>query len=592
MKKLSYILASIAFVSTTNIQAQDKPTMGWSSWNTFGINISEKTIKDQAYAMKSKGLLKAGYNHINIDDGFFGGRDAETGQLLIHPTRFPNGLKPVVDYIHKLGEKAGIYSDGGHNTCGNYHNGDKIAEGVGLYEHDQQDCDFYFKELGFDFIKVDFCGGVDYHNSEKLNLDAEKRYTEIAKAIKNTGRDDVRLNVCRWDYPGNWVHDIATSWRTTGDIGPWWDSIRDILKQNMYLSAYCYDGHYNDMDMLEVGRGIGTEEDKTHFGMWCIMSSPLLIGCNLTNLDTKTLTLLRNTELIALNQDSLCIQAYVVQHKADTYVLVKDLEELNGHTRAVALYNPTDAAVDMSISFADLDLGGTVKVRDLFAKKDLDPMTDKLSINVPAHGTRIYKLEAEHRLERILYEGETAYLSEYQEIFNNTQKETAIYESNSAASGGMVAGWLGKKASNDIQWKHVYSENGGEYKLNIKYVSGENRNMTVNINGKDVKTFTSCNSGNWNTVGTKTLTVTLNPGDNIVRLYNKSAWMPSIDCMTVTRTDANDRVIISAINAPKAQSDKSLSLNNKWYDLQGKEVENPSNGIYIQNGKKVMLPEE
>ncbi len=168
--------------------AQDKPTMGWSSWNTFALNISEDIIKGQATAMRTQGLLKVGYDHINIDDGYFGGRDPETGKLLIHPTRFPNGLKPVVDYIHTLKMKAGIYSDGGKNTCGNYHGGDKIAEGVGFYGHDQQDCDFFFKELGFDFIKVDFCGGVGFHNSENLYLDEQERYTAIAKAIENTGR--------------------------------------------------------------------------------------------------------------------------------------------------------------------------------------------------------------------------------------------------------------------------------------------------------------------------------------------------------------------------------------------------------------------
>ncbi len=576
----------------TTTYAQDKPTMGWSSWNTFGLNISESTIKKQAAAMKQKGLLKVGFNHINIDDGFFGGRNKKTGELLIHKTRFPNGLKPVVNYIHLMGERAGIYSDGGHNTCGNYHGGDTIAHDVGLYGYDQRDCDFYFKELGFDFIKVDFCGGVDYHNSEKLNLDAETRYKQIAQAIANTGRDDVRLNVCRWDYPGNWVHDIAVSWRTTGDINASWGSIKDILAQNLYLSAYCYGGHYNDMDMLEVGRGIGTEEDKTHFGMWCIMSSPLLIGCNLETLDSRTLSLLKNTELIALNQDTLCIQAYVVQHKNDTYVLTKDLEEFNGKVRAVALYNPTDAAVDMSIKFADLDLGGTVKVRDLFAKSDLDPMTESLSVKVPAHGTRIYRLEAEERYERILYEGETAYLSEYQEIFNNQAKQTAIYESNSAASGGMVAGWLGQKATNDLQWKHVYSENGGEYKMTIKYVSGESRTMIVNLNGKDIKTL-SCNSGSWGTVGSKVVTVNLEPGDNVVRLYTKSGWMPSIDCMNIVRTDATDRTIITGINSVSANKSASSAsaTNTKWYDLSGKEIQNPQKGIYINNGKKVMVPE-
>ena len=260
-----------AALSATTASAQDGPTMGWSSWNTFALNISESIIKGQADAMVSKGLFAVGYDHINIDDGYFGGRDAETGQLKIHPTRFKNGLKPVVDYIHEKGLKAGIYSDGGYNTCGSYHGGDKTGEGVGLYQHDQQDCDMFFKDLGFDFIKVDFCGGDPVHNKDGLDLSEKQRYTDIAKAIKNTGRTDVRMNICRWAYPGTWAENAGFSWRTTQDIAPTWDSVKDILKQNLYMSAYCSKGHYNDMDMLEVGVSWGTpltvEETKTHFGM-------------------------------------------------------------------------------------------------------------------------------------------------------------------------------------------------------------------------------------------------------------------------------------------------------------------------------------
>ena len=165
MKQKRFLTTAIGLLATvTAAMAQDGPTMGWSSWNTYGVNINESLIKQQANAIESKGLKAVGFDHINIDDGYFGGRDPQTGQLLIHPTRFPNGLKGIVDYIHKKGLKAGIYSDAGRNTCGSMFNGDVIGKGVGLYEHDQQDADFFFKELGFDFIKVDFCGGSWYHN--------------------------------------------------------------------------------------------------------------------------------------------------------------------------------------------------------------------------------------------------------------------------------------------------------------------------------------------------------------------------------------------------------------------------------------------
>ena len=249
MKMKNRVVFSLLLLATT-ATAQDGPTMGWSSWNTFGINISDAIIRGQADAMVSTGLKAVGFDHINIDDGFFGSRNLQTGELLIHPTRFPNGLKPVADYIHSKGLKAGIYSDAGANTCGNFNSGDEHGVDVGLYRFDQRDIDFYFKDCGFDFIKVDFCGGNPKDNSQGLELDPQERYTAIAEAIKRTGKDHVRMNVCRWDYPGTWVSDVAFSWRTTADIYDGWKSVQGILAENLYLSAYCEKGHFNDMDML------------------------------------------------------------------------------------------------------------------------------------------------------------------------------------------------------------------------------------------------------------------------------------------------------------------------------------------------------
>ena len=211
------------------------PTMGWSSWNTYSINISDSLIMSQADAMVSTGLADAGYNHINIDDGYFGGRDASSGQLLIHPVRFPGGMKKVVDHIHSLGLKAGIYSDAGPNTCGSYYDHDTIAKGVGFYGHDEQDARFFFRDLGFDFIKVDFCGGIPPKNFDRLALEPQERYTAIRKAIDEVGRPDVRLNICRWNFPGVWVRDVATSWRMSHDIADRWSSVSDIINQNLYL---------------------------------------------------------------------------------------------------------------------------------------------------------------------------------------------------------------------------------------------------------------------------------------------------------------------------------------------------------------------
>ena len=564
------------------INAQDKtelgPTMGWSSWNTFGINISESLIKQQADAMVSKGYKAAGYTFINIDDGYFGGRDAD-GHLLIHPQRFPNGMKGVVDYIHKKGLKAGIYSDAGKNTCASMFGGDKIGEGVGLLNHEDDDANFWFNTLGFDFIKVDFCGGSPGHNKEGLKLNEEQRYRKIWNAIQKTGRTDVRMNICRWAFPGTWASEVSTSWRTTGDINCSWNSVKSILKENFYLSAFCGPLSFNDMDMLEVGRGLSTEEDKTHFGMWCIMDSPLLIGCDMRTTSETAQKLMCNKELIALNQDTLFQQAYVVKRDGELYTLVKDIEVLNGKVRAVALLNLSDASKVMTLNFADVDLGGKVQMRDLFYRRNLaEQDTTAFEVRVPAHGCKIYRLEAEERYERTIYEAETAYLSAYPEIENNQTAQSATFSEDANCSGGVKVGWLGQRSSNDLQWRNVYSKDGGSYKMMLDYICGESRRINIEVNGKRVKTV-SLNSGGWSTIKTSTFDIELQPGQNVIRLYtNDKIWMPDIDCM---RLEYQVPAAIEGVKSTKRQ--------RKVYNLQGIEVPNTESlprGIYIINGQK------
>ena len=596
--KLKHILPLTLLALPAGLYADEEPavgngpTMGWSSWNTYGVNINEQLIRRQALAMVSKGLSSAGYDHINIDDGYFGGRDPETGQLLIHPQRFPKGLKDIVDYIHSKGLKAGIYSDAGRNTCGSMFNGDAIGKGVGMYEHDQQDADFFFKELGFDFIKVDFCGGSWYHNEDHLVLDERERYTAIAEAIRNTGRTDVRMNACRWAYPGTWINDVAFSWRTTGDINCSWESVRNIIKENLYLSAYCHDGHYNDMDMLEVGRSLTDVEDKTHFGIWCIMASPLLIGCDLASIKTGTLNLLKNAELIALNQDPLHLQAYVCQRtQQGCYVLVKDIEEAHSTKRAFAVYNPTDDKQTVTVDFAAMDLGGEILLRDLFRKRDVGTVAvpegaaaASYEVKLAPHATAIYTAVAEKRLERTLYEAETALIGNYQELVNNQSLPSGIYDDGvTQCSGGCKVGWLGRKAENSLTWTDVYSHTGGTYRLTFGYLCGESRAMQLTVNGEDVKKLTSLNSGAFDRVGKKSINVHLNAGSNTVSLSNATAWMPDMDYMLVELLEADG---VGATDATPGRGTTTI------YNLSGQPVGiDPAAlrpGIYVQEGRKVM----
>jgi alpha-galactosidase len=161
------------------------PIMGWSSWNNFHAAINEQIIKGQADAMVSSGMQAAGYRYVNVDDGFFGGRDKQ-GNLMAHPTRFPGGMRAVSDYIHSKGLKAGIYSDAGINTCASYWDKDTVGVGMGLHGHEAQDLKRLLQDWNYDFIKVDWCGG---------KYAPTRCTTSAAGSFRASGP-------CRWPTPG------------------------------------------------------------------------------------------------------------------------------------------------------------------------------------------------------------------------------------------------------------------------------------------------------------------------------------------------------------------------------------------------------
>ncbi|MDR0414848.1 MAG: glycoside hydrolase family 27 protein, partial [Prevotellaceae bacterium] len=216
MKRFTFILFFCAAAgSIAQAQRSKTPMMGWSTWNTFRVNISESLIKETADSMIAKGLKAAGYTNINIDDGYFGGRDG-SGHLISHPTKFPGGMKAVADYIHSRGLKAGIYSEAGSNTCGSLWDNDTCGVGVGFYGHEAQDAKTFFDEWGYDYIKVDYCG------AERQKLDEKTQYTRIWEEIQKTDKaksgSEIRINICRWMFPGTWVSEVGGSWRISHDI--------------------------------------------------------------------------------------------------------------------------------------------------------------------------------------------------------------------------------------------------------------------------------------------------------------------------------------------------------------------------------------
>lgn len=386
------------------VSKRKTPLMGWASWNCFRTNISEAKIKEQADMLVSSGLSAVGYTYLNIDDGFLGGRSPQ-GELLFHKERFPHGMRNVSDYIHHLGLMAGIYTDAGDNTCGYYYDNEgENGFHAGCYGHEEEDIRRLLIEENFDFIKVDWCGGL------RLNLDEQEQYTKISRIIedirKETGKPIV-YNVCRWEFPGEWVAGIADSWRTELDITPDFASVLYQIDRMKPLARFCGPGHVNDSDMLQIGNGMSEEEERTHFAMWCMLSTPLMIGGDLTKLSVQTLEMLKNTELIALNQDQACKQAVVAKeyrNKAGDLYAELWVKELSSNSnvpsaeehhirRAVALLNRSDTPMELETELEEAGISGRIlSIRELCRHENLEPY-NRIRVTVPPHGISVFLVE-------------------------------------------------------------------------------------------------------------------------------------------------------------------------------------------------------
>jgi alpha-galactosidase len=353
------------------------PPMGFNNWNATGCAIDEKLIRDTADIFVAQGLKDAGYQYVNIDDCWAAPeRDPATGRLTHHPERFPSGIKAIADYVHARGLKLGIYTSAGTQTC--------ARTMPGGLDHEEIDAQT-FADWGVDYLKYDNC-----NNQGRPALE---RYTKMRDALKKTGRHII-YSICEWgqNKPWEWGADVGHLWRTTGDINDTWPKVVEILKKNAPLAPYAKPGAWNDPDMLEVGNGGMSEtEYRSHFSLWAMMAAPLLIGADLRKISPANLDILRNKEVIAIDQDKLGVQGRVLSQVDGKWVFAKPLA--NGDT-AVALFN--ESAIPTTIGTSTAALGmprrpGYV-VRDLWEHKDFQT-AGEISAVVPAHGTVVYQVK-------------------------------------------------------------------------------------------------------------------------------------------------------------------------------------------------------
>jgi alpha-galactosidase len=349
------------------------PPMGWNSWNHYACNVSDALIRKQADFMVSSGLKAAGYQYVNVDDCWEGARDANG---YIQPNeKFPN-MKALGDYIHSKGLKFGIYSSPGPKTC---------AKREGSYGHEQQDAESYAK-WGVDYLKYDWCSARDVYKPAEY----PGAFRKMHDALVRTGRPIVysihgRGPVWEWAAKSG-----ANLWRTTGDIKDSYARMIAIASAQSGLEQYAGPGHWNDPDMLEVGNGgMKNNEYRMHMTMWCLLAAPLLLGNDLTQITPATLAILANPEVIAVDQDSLGVQARRVLQIGPVEVWAKPLHD---GSRAVGLFNREQGTIPIKISLKDLGLRSHATVRDLWEHKDLPPISDTLSADVGEHGVVFLKL--------------------------------------------------------------------------------------------------------------------------------------------------------------------------------------------------------
>mmetsp|Transcript_36919 Transcript_36919/g.80422 ORF Transcript_36919/g.80422 Transcript_36919/m.80422 type:complete len:653 (-) Transcript_36919:166-2124(-) len=376
------------------------PVMGWNAWNFFRCDFDEKVIREVADAMVSSGLAAAGYKYVNIDDCWMGTRD-ENGKIQPNPTKFPSGMKALADYVHARGLKFGLYSDAGNKTCEGH---------MGSMGFEKEDAESY-AEWEVDYLKYDFCNMQDA--TGRYIERPEQAYKRMRDALNATGRPIV-YSLCNWggDAVWRWGASIGNSWRTGIDLFAAWDqqdqrelalpnflqSMMGAVRGQQALAAYAGPGAFNDPDMLLVGLdgmypygivqrcpphvptcqpgqyitreqwgkvgGLTLAEQRTHFALWCIMASPLLLGNDPRAMTRETLDILLATEVIAVNQDPLGKQGRRVWSEGPLEIWRKDLKD---HSVAVLLFNTGSTTANVT----------TVFERDAASEEALSQCADK-----------------------------------------------------------------------------------------------------------------------------------------------------------------------------------------------------------------------
>ncbi|XP_016283309.1 alpha-galactosidase A-like [Monodelphis domestica] len=419
------------------------PTMGWLPWERFTCNvnciqdpencISEQLFMQMADLMVSEGWKDAGYEYVCIDDCWLASKRNKDGTLKADPKRFPSGIRHLANYVHSRGLKLGIYQDVGTLTCAGY------PGSFGYYDIDAQT----FADWGVDLLKFDGCY---YKDIESL----VEGYKHMSIALNKTGRSI--LYSCEWPLytrpfqEPNYteIRQYCNHWRNYVDILDSWRSVKSILawtasKQDSLVPA-AGPGGWNDPDMLVIGNfGLSWDQQVTQMALWAIMAAPLFMSNDLRHISCRSKALLQNKDVIAINQDPLGKQGYLLRKDKNFEVWERPLSNL---AWAVAVLNQKEIGGPQNYAFSTSALGQGVGcapacfiTQILPVKEELGLYTwvSLLKVQVNPTGTVLLKLQAYQQHEYSSHTTRADFVS------SNTTNDYHDYNYNNATSDDIIS---------------------------------------------------------------------------------------------------------------------------------------------------------
>ncbi|KAK7462459.1 hypothetical protein VKT23_008058 [Stygiomarasmius scandens] len=390
-------LVLVASLLTLKVFALDNglaktPAMGWNSYNAFLCDTTETQYQANAQALVDLGLDKLGYQYFNLDCGWQGTSRNSTGGFTWNTTTIPSGIPALSDFVHNLGLKFGLYSDGGFFAC-DFVGG--TAHYLGSLGHETDDA-ASFASWGADYLKYDNCYAVSETDFVDFNppIEIKDHMVAMRDALAATGRP-ILFSACEWGVqdPARWPGtEVANSWRISNDIGPppSWDNLFRIINQVVPITQFAGPGGWNDLDMLEIGNeGLTLPEQQTHFAFWAAVKSPLIISTDLTNISPEALSILNNTRIIALSQDELGESISFKRRYTNDHDVWSG--PLSDGSTAVVVFNLQNTTRD--ITFDLLDVGFTsATATDIITGESLGRLTDEFNTSLEGHASLVLKL--------------------------------------------------------------------------------------------------------------------------------------------------------------------------------------------------------